>query len=108
MSVSTARSRTVATVGGVEFVFADRGRALAGVSLAHELRRPRRVPFERVPRTALWRLDFPLPHADRMEYQLELARRSGETELVLDPTNPLRARGPFGDKSVVELPTYDA
>ena len=29
------------------------------------------------------------------------------TEVVPDPGNPLRARGPFGEKSVVELPTYD-
>ena len=107
MSVSAARTGVRASVGAVEFTYADRGRALAGVALAHELRRPRRVPFSRVPRTGLWRLEHPLPDADRMEYMLELRRRGGETELVLDPANPLRARGPFGEKSVVELPTYD-
>ncbi len=36
------------------------------------------------------------------------ARARDRTELVPDPANPLRARGAFGEKSVVELPTYDA
>ena len=91
----------------IEFTYADRARTLAGVALAHEFRRPRRVPFSRVPRTGIWRVEFRLPDADRMEYMLELRHRSGETQLVLDPGNPLRARGAFGEKSVVELPTYD-
>ena len=106
MVVSTTAPRAV-TLDTIEFTYADRGRALAGVALAHEFRRPRRIPFAPVPRTGLWRLELALPDADRMEYMLELRRRDGSIELVLDPANPLRARGPFGEKSVVELPTYD-
>jgi enterochelin esterase family protein len=76
------------------------------IALLHELRRPRRVPFARSGRT--FRLRFPRPDADRMEYLLELTRRNGSTELVPDPTNPLRAPSPFGEKSVVEFPEYEA
>jgi enterochelin esterase family protein len=53
-------------------------------------------------------LRFPRPHADRLEYLLELTRRGGAREIGSDPANPLRAPGPFGDKSVVEFPGYEA
>jgi enterochelin esterase-like enzyme len=78
---------------------------LTGVALLHELRRPRRVEFERIGRT--FRLKCPRPNADRFEYLLELTRRVGSSAIVPDPTNPLRAAGPFGDKSVVEFPDYE-
>jgi enterochelin esterase-like enzyme len=91
----------------IRFSFADPGRALAGVALAHELRRPRRARFLRRPGGRAWELRFPRPEADRLEYLLELTRRGGSVELVSDPENPLRARGPLGDKSVVELPGYE-
>ena len=51
-------------------------------------------------------LRFPLPEADRMEYLFELVYTDGRSELVCDPANPLRAPGPFGDKSVIEFPGY--
>jgi enterochelin esterase family protein len=41
-----------------------------------------------------------------LEYQLELTRRDGSVELVCDPANPLHARGPFGEKSVLEFAGY--
>jgi enterochelin esterase-like enzyme len=91
--------------GEVTFRFADPTRTLIGVALAHELRRPRRVAFRRGQRRGTWTLDFRLGDADRMEYLLELTH-GGETRLVADPANPLRAPGPFGEKSVVELPAY--
>jgi enterochelin esterase-like enzyme len=87
----------------VEFEVSDP--RLERVALLHELRRPRRLSFTRRGRT--FRLRFPRPDADRFEYLLELTSRSGTTETVTDPTNPLRAPGPFGDKSVVELPGYE-
>ena len=91
----------------IEFSVPDRDGSLAGVALAHELRRPRRAPFRRRARRAPWLLRFPRPEANRLEYLLELTHASGSTELVPDPANPLRAPGPFGDKSVVELPGYE-
>jgi enterochelin esterase family protein len=70
------------------------------VLLAQEVARPRLgPPFERD--GGVWRLRFPRPNADRMEYQLEI-----DGTLTPDPTNPLRVTGPFGDKSVVEWPEY--
>src|SRR3954452_23747293 len=85
-------------------VVPDGRRAFERVELAHELRQPRRTAFER--RNRRWELTIPRPEADRMEYLLEVERRDGGTELLPDPTNPLRAPGPFGDKSVLEFPEY--
>jgi len=90
----------------VTFRFADPTRTLTGVALLHELRRPRRLEFMRGARRGTWKLDFRLRAADRIEYLLELTRGGSETRVVPDPDNPLRAPGPFGEKSVVELPTY--
>ncbi|MGZ8694212.1 MAG: hypothetical protein ACXWYS_02100, partial [Gaiellaceae bacterium] len=106
MSTATAIGPLVGA-DEVTFRFADPTRALAEVALAHELRRPRRVPFGRGPRRGTWVLEYRLPHADRMEYLLELTPRGQEPRLIPDPANPLRAPGPFGEKSVVELPTYE-
>lgn len=90
---------------GVTFRVRDPDRELAGVRLLQDVRRPRvGPPFER--RNGAWELRFPLAGADRMEYRLELTRADGTTEVVCDPANPRRAPGPFGDKSVVELPAY--
>lgn len=105
MSVRVLRGPLVGEEA-IDFAFRVPGRALAGVALRHELSRPRRVPFSRSgPR--LWTLSLPRPEADRLEYLLELTRRDGHAELAPDPDNPLRAPGPFGDKSVVEMPEYE-
>src|SRR5205814_4645554 len=61
-------------------------------------------PFER--RGRRWELRFERPEVDRLEYMLEVEHRGGGVERVLDPGSPLRAPGPFGDKSVVEFPGY--
>jgi enterochelin esterase-like enzyme len=103
MSVRTAREPSV-TEDAVEFTVADP--SLSGVALLHELRRPRRVPFARSGR--VWRLRFPRPLANRLEYLLEWTSEDGSAEVGLDPTNPLRAPGPFGEKSVIEFPGYSA
>jgi enterochelin esterase family protein len=41
-----------------------------------------------------------------MEYKLELEHKSGEREVICDPSNPTRAPGVFGDKSVIEFHQY--
>ena len=79
---------------------------LRGVALVHELRRPRRREFARDGGT--WRLTLPRPEADRLEYLLEVTYRNGRKALLPDPTNPLAAPGPFGSKSVIEFPGYEA
>ena len=92
--------------GEVVFTFPDPQRELTAVRLAQEVQRPRIGP-ELKRRGTTWRLRFPRPDVDRMEYMFEL-EREGAHELVPDPANPLRAPGPFGDKSVVEFPGYRA
>jgi enterochelin esterase-like enzyme len=63
--------------------------------------------FHRRGRSLTWELELPRPvGVDRVEYLLELVHTDGRTELVTDPANPLAAPGPFGDKSVLELPGY--
>jgi enterochelin esterase-like enzyme len=94
-------------VSGTEVVFSfpDPRRRLRAVNLAQEVQRPRLgPPFVRRGRN--WELRFPRPDVDRMEYQLELVHRDGGREWINDPANPLRAAGPFGEKSVVEFPEY--
>jgi len=51
----------------------------------------------------MWRLDFSRADVDRMEYLLGIDGR-----YLPDPPNALHARGPFGDKSVIEWPEYEA
>ena len=97
-------SGPVVSVDAVEFEVADP--ALRGVALLHELRRPRRVEFQRD--DGVWRLKFPRPSgADRLEYLLELTYRTRRVSVTPDLTNPLRAAGPFGNKSVIEFPGYE-
>jgi enterochelin esterase-like enzyme len=85
------------------FLSVDGGR-YTGVSLVHELRRPREVPFTR--HDARWELLLARPNVDRLEYLLELRDRSGGVVRVPDAGNPLRAPGAFGEKSVIEFPGY--
>lgn len=54
----------------------------------------------------IWHGRMVRPEVDRLEYQYELEFTNGTRELTLDPHNPLRAAGPFGEKSVVEMPGY--
>lgn len=89
----------------IVFRYRDRRRTLVAVRLKHELTRPRSLDFRRV-RPTLWEVELARPNADRLEYMLELEFRGGRYELILDPANPLRAPGAFGDKSVVESPGY--
>ena len=101
----TALAAEPAVVDGAIHFAVPHEPGLRRVWLRHELTRPRLLPFER--RGARWELRLEPPAADRFEYLLQLERVSG-TELVPDPANPLRVRGVFGEKSVVELPSYDA
>jgi enterochelin esterase-like enzyme len=105
MSVA-ARSTPETDDAGAVLTVPDPRRAYTDVALLHELRRPRRLPFVR--RGRRWELRLPRPEVDRMEYLLELRRADGATDVGPDPSNPLRAPGPFGEKSVLEFPGYEA
>jgi enterochelin esterase-like enzyme len=85
----------------------DPEQRLRRVRLVQELWRPRLGPdFARVRDNGAWELRLAPPPVDRIEYQLEVTDADGGVEVVCDPANPLRARGPFGEKSVLELPGY--
>ena len=87
------------------FLLADPERRLAGVRLVQDVRIPGdRLGFHR--RGDRWELVIDRPPVHRMEYLLELRQRNGGVETVLDPENPLRVAGAFGQKSVLEFPGY--
>jgi enterochelin esterase-like enzyme len=89
----------------IELEYRDRRSTLAGVRLlANAAMAP--VPF--VLRDGAWQARFEPPPVDRLEYLLELRFRNGRTTRIPDPANPLRAPGPFGYRSVFELPGYRA
>jgi len=86
----------------VELALPDPEQQLREVLLAQDVRRPRlgpRFAFD----DGVWRARLPRPPVDRLEYLMAI-----DGELQPDPTNPLRAPGPFGDKSVLEWPEYEA
>lgn len=94
--------------GQVLFRMPDPDHELSYVNLVQEIMRPRvGPPFDYNTEIGAWQLKFSLPHADRMEYLFGLVWPDGRNEYVSDPTNPVRAGGPFGDKSVVEFAGYE-
>ena len=85
----------------VELTVADPTHAFHEVVLGQDVVRPRPgPPFEW--RDGAWRLDFPRPGVDRLEYLIGI-----DGSFAPDPANPSRAAGPFGDKSVIEWPEYE-
>ncbi len=91
------------------FRFPDPDGRVRAVRLYQEVNRPRPGPdFRRSSDGKSWELRWPRPPADRLEYQIEVETTEGHKELICDPLNPHKTGGPFGDKSVVELPTYRA
>lgn len=63
--------------------------------------------FRRRGRSRTWELRTTLPEGlSRLEYQLEVERSDGTSKRICDPSTPLRASAPFGDRSVLELDGY--
>ena len=87
------------------FELADRTGRLAGVRLQQEIGLA--GPFEFVRSRGVWRLAVDVPDVDRMEYLLEVRDHNGAHMTITDPTNPRRAPGAFGEKSVLELDGYE-
>lgn len=99
--VPGARVTAESVVVGV----ADPVHAYRGVRLWQEVGIPGdRLGFAAVP--GGWELVLDRPPVQRMQYLLELTHADGRSETVLDPANPQRVRGVFGDHSVVEMPGY--
>jgi enterochelin esterase-like enzyme len=53
-----------------------------------------------------WVLRLPELQLARLEYQVEVLDQDGEAHVMLDPDNPLRVPGAFGEKSVLTAPGY--
>lgn len=90
----------------ITFHLADADRRMAQVALVQEIERPRVGPKFSLDEKATWTLKWRRPPALRMEYKFDLVYQDGGAESVCDPANPLRASGPFGDKSVLEFAGY--
>jgi enterochelin esterase family protein len=87
------------------FTFTDPERRLAAVRLWQEVR----IPADRLGldcADGVWTVTLPRPAVDRMEYLFELSHPDGGRETVLDPDNPERVGGAFGDHSVREFAGY--
>ena len=93
----------------IELVYHDPRPSVAAVKLVPAVSRGlsrEHVSFARD--DGSWRLRFPSPPVDRLEYLHEVRYRNGRTRQLPDPENPLQAPGPFGAKSVLERPGYEA
>lgn len=100
-------SGPVVTDTHATFAVADPGHRLLGVRLVTDLALPpERTAFTR--RRGGWVLRLDRPRVHRLEYRFALDLGTGEPETVVDATNPRRAPGAFGEKSVVEFPGYRA
>lgn len=105
MTVTTASTGPVVDARGVTLRLQDRHARLRGVRLSQDIR----IPGDQLDfgyRRGWWTLRVPRPAVDRMEYLLELRHHNEGRETILDPGNPLRVPGAFGDKSVIEFPGY--
>jgi enterochelin esterase family protein len=103
--LSTAIAPSPVIDGGVvTFGLPDPTRRLDGVRLIQELGLDAKVDFEW--QADGWRLDWPCPPVDRMEYLLEIVDHNGNHATITDPGNPLQVPGAFATKSVVQFPGY--
>jgi enterochelin esterase-like enzyme len=84
----------------------DPDRNLVGVRLVQDVRIAGRLLDFRRGGDDDWMLIIPRPPVNRMEYLLELRHVDGSSEIGIDVANPLRVRGAFGLKSVLEFPGY--
>jgi enterochelin esterase family protein len=89
----------------VTFELVDRPGRLAGVRLQQEIGLAGPLDFVRT--RGVWRLAVELPDVDRLEYLFEVRDHNGAQMTIPDPTNPRRAPGAFGEKSVLELDGYE-
>lgn len=62
---------------------------------------PATQPLERLGATDLWALRIDLPESSRIEYKFDITR-SGKSEWITDPLNPVIATDPFGANSVCQ------
>ncbi len=90
----------------IRFAYREHGHGprLVRVQLAHEIPG---LPYRLTRHGRTWELVTPQPDVGRLEYQFELIDQTRSSEWIVDPENPLRASGPWGEKSVLEFPGYE-
>lgn len=89
----------------VTFHFADPAGAADRVVVVQEVADPRYGPELHRTATGMFAGTLSRPEVDRLEYRFDVV--SGDAHAtMLDPANPRRAPGAFGDRSVVEFPEY--
>lgn len=98
--------------GAIMFRLDDPERRYRAVRLYQELQRPR-DGLAATHADGCWTVTLPLHDrgpdtALRIEYAFVVDHADGGREFLTDPANPLLAEGPFGAKSVLELPGYRA
>ncbi|GGK91596.1 alpha/beta hydrolase [Mangrovihabitans endophyticus] len=91
------------TASTVCFRLRDRERRLSAVRLDCGLAAEREFRYQ--PGDGVWELRVPRPAVQRLEYRLELTGPDG-ARTVLDPDNPLRVPGGFGDMSELRCTGY--
>jgi enterochelin esterase-like enzyme len=102
----TSMEKSVCEGDTLAFRLGDADRHLAGVRLAAHVVGVDRYDFDYDATDRAWQLRIPRPALWRLEYLLDLTHRDGGTETILDPDNPNRVGGAFGDKSVLLCPGY--
>lgn len=89
------------------FTLPDPDRELLHARVYQELQRPYDGPAMAYDgRRRGWHVDVRTRDARRVEYLFNVQHPDGEWSMGPDPGNALRSPGPFGEKSVVELPGY--
>jgi enterochelin esterase family protein len=91
----------------ITFRLDDPDHTLRGVRLYQEVRIPGGL-LDFVRQGDGWVLELDRPDVDRMEYLFQVTDAHGLETWRTDPANPVRVGGAFGDKSVLELPGYEA
>jgi enterochelin esterase-like enzyme len=105
MSAPATAAGSVADRTTMTLRLPDRHRRLESVRLVQDVGLP--AAATNLAYTAgAWRLTAPRPDVDRLEYLYEIVDHNQARTTITDPTNPLRAPGAFGDKSVLEFPEY--
>jgi enterochelin esterase-like enzyme len=105
--VSAVSAAPVPADDVVRITVADPDHALVGAQLYQELERPYDGP-ELAWHDGVWSVELSTRSALRIEYLLSLRYADGRVDTGPDPACQGRALGPFGEKSVVELPGYRA
>ncbi len=81
------------------------GVPVEGIRLVADPAVPGPRDLGRVDDASAWRLDLPRPPLQRFEYRYDVTA-GGSTHTILDPDNPVTVPTAFGDRSVMEMPSY--